>query len=778
MRPVIAAWCAASLYILASAAPVLADTSGLVRGMTTVGGKPTPGVTLTLRGEENAFTAVSGPGGTFTFARVPFGRYTLTAHKDGVPDYTQSIDVETDAVVNLPIDLQLKVIGNVQSVTSRGAGSQPVSVNSIGREQLAALPENQSLDNVIETLPGIVRFSYNEPVAHGFHGLTYELDGVPLPQSNAANFSEIIDPRTIDSLEVFTGAFPAEFGGSRQGAVVNIISHRSSDLTQPEAGSFTLGAGSYGDLQSTLTETARFGATQLFFNADQSRTNRGIDAPTFVPVHDNSNVGDEFLRTITNVGKNDTLTFDASNSTSIFQIPINDTPNINDPIVSLSNTDDVQREYSNFFNLVYTHNASDGQSYTQVAPWYKYDRIVYAGDTTANLAAGNPGLDQDRKSFFEGLRLTHFHVFGDNAVKLGLDDTIENFSGFQNIAYNEDADGNPIPVQTFASTQAQRGSQVGAYVEDKWTPTRYFAVQGGLRYDHSTGYVGGSQVSPRLEVDDQVDPQDIIHAFWGRLYAAPFLEDVRAAAVALGCAGSSSSNCTSALPPYDLKPERDQYYEFGLAHSLTPDARATINFWKRNVVNVLDTTQLANTPIFAVYNSTIGIAEGVEGRVDAHWHDGDSLFFSASLSNSNASAGVSGGTFLICPTLDPTCLSNNGVGSLTLQPEDHDQTFASEIGYTKRLGADRTYFATIEPQYGTGYPVAFLDGSQGRLPPHLTLDASFGRDASRGAHRHLGFVATFTNFTDTKYLLKIQNGFNTTQWGPGFRSDFRVVAPF
>jgi outer membrane receptor protein involved in Fe transport len=282
-------------------------------------------------------------------------------------------------------------------------------------------------------------------------------------------------------------------------------------------------------------------------------------------------------------------------------------------------------------------------------------------------------------------------------------------------------------------------------------------------------------VSPRLEANAQVDPSDILHAYWGRLYAAPFLEDVRAAAVALGCAGTATA-CP--LPPYDLKPERDQYYEFGLAHALTPDARATINFWKRNVVNVLDTTQLANTPIFAVYNSTIGIAEGVEGRVDAHWRSGDSLFFSVSLSNSNASAGVSGGTFLICPTLDPTCLSNNGVESLTLEPEDHDQTFASEFGFTKRLGTDRSYFATIEPQYGTGYPVAFLDGSQGRLPPHLTLDASFGRDPSRGEHRHLGFDATFTNFTDTKYLLKIQNGFNTTQWGPGFRSDVRITAPF
>jgi len=212
----------------------------------------------------------------------------------------------------------------------------------------------------------------------------------------------------------------------------------------------------------------------------------------------------------------------------------------------------------------------------------------------------------------------------------------------------------------------------------------------------------------------------------------------------------------------------------GLEHALTPTTRTTLNFWKRDVTNVLDTQQLVNTPIFAVFNNSIGIAKGVEGRVDSRFPNGDSLFFSATVSQSLA-GGVSGSTFLFCPTLDPTCISSQS--SLTLGPEDHDQTFASEFGYTKRLGSDRSFFATVEPQYGTGYPVEFQNGS-GRLPPHLTLDASFGRDAKRGKSSRLGFVATFTNFTDTKYLLKINNGFNTTQWGPGFRSDLRITAPF
>jgi outer membrane receptor for ferrienterochelin and colicin len=746
----------------AVATPALADTTGVVRGTVTDGGKAAGGVTIALRGEGTSLTALSAANGSFVFARVPFGRYTLVAHRTGAADLNLSVSVETGAVVSIDFDIGLKEIGRSQAGLVKGPGASPVSVNSIGREQLAALPDNQSLDRVITTFPGIVSFSYNEPVAHGFHGLAYEIDGVPIPIATTSNFSEIIDPRTIDSLEVFTGAFPAEFGGTRQGAVVNILTHRA-DLSAPESGSLTLGAGSYGDLQSSLAESATvFGNTRVFLNVNEERTDRGIDAPTFVPVHDNSNQSNEFLRTVTDIGKRDTLSFDLSNNDATFQIPINDTFSPNDPIMTPAATDDVQLEHDQFINAVYTHNSADGNSYTQIAPWYRYDRVRYLGDFANDLAGGVDGLDQDRHSNFEGLRLDHFRTIGANSIKIGLDESVENFTGSETIAYDTDANGNAIPTQLFTDNAAQRGSIFGAYVQDKWTPTPYVSVLGGLRYDHSTGYVSGGQLTPRIEFNGQVDPSDILHAYYGQLYSAPFIEDTRRAAVVLTGVAAST--------PYDLQPEHDQYYEFGLAHTFAPGARATLNFWKRDVRNVLDTTQLANTPIFAVFNNTIGIAKGVEGRVDATYKNGDSLFFSTQLSQSLA-GGISGSTFLFPPS------TGTNPSDVTLSPEDHDQTFNATLGYSKRLGSDRTFFASLEPQYGTGYPVQFENGS-GRLPPHLTFNGSFGRDAGRGAKPRLGFDATFENFTDTRYLLKINNGFNTTQWGQGFRADVRVTAPF
>jgi outer membrane receptor protein involved in Fe transport len=784
MRLQIAASAAVSVVCiwLAAAAPAPASTTGLVRGSVRVAGNPVTDVTLILAGEGTELHTQTDASGSFVFVRVPFGRYTLTAHRDGEQDLSVPVEVQSNSVATLALELRtLKEIGRTQTnLLVRGVASEPVGVNTLNKAQIATMPDSQSLYNLITTMPGIVQFSYNEPVAHGFHGLTYELDGIPLPQGTASNFSEIIDPRTIDSLEVITGAFPAEYGGYRQGAVVNIISHRAADLAAPEQGYVTLGGGNYAGAQGSLGEALTLGNTRLFFNANLERTGRGLDSPTFDPQHDNASQSNQFLRTITNLGKYDVLAFDGSNNFATFQIPINTQPTELSPLAVPPGTDDVQLEYDSLFNLAYTHNSKDGNSYTQIAPWYHYDRIVYDGDAANDLngtftdytqdppATSQAGsyLHQDRTSTFTGLRLVQFAVAGPNALKAGVDQTIENFAGNEQISYL-DSKGD---VERFFDNSAQRGTLFDAYLQDKWTPTEYLSLFGGLRYDHSTGYVSGSQLSPRIELNGKVDPLTIVHAYFGTLYAAPFLEDTRRAAVVIN--GGNPDE----LPVYDLRPERDSYYEFGLAHQFTPGARAYVNFWRRNVTNVLDTTQLANTPIFAVYNNTIGISTGVEGRVDASWKGGDTGFMSATLSNAQA-GGISGGTFLICPPPATTGCYQSQIADVTLQPEDHDQTFAMIVNYTKRLGSDRSYFVGFQPEYGTGYPVEFQNGPT-RLAPHLTFDASFGRIPQTGAKKRAGFTADFTNIANYAYLIKVNNGFNTTQWAPGFRGSLRVTYPF
>lgn len=756
LRPALA--CAIAL---ACVAPASADTVGIVRGAVVRDGTPVPQTLVHLYGDRFADQATTDAHGRFAFARVPFGHYTLHANVGGQPAVAE-IDVATDSVVVVTLaPAAVKTIGTTAG-TVRGVRGTPVSENAISERAIAVLPRNDSLSGIVESVPGIVRFSYDEPVAHGFHGLTYELDGAPLPQNTSANFSELIDPRSVQAIEVFTGAFPAEFGGTRQGAVVNVISR--APQTGPPSGELTLGAGSYGEAETRLNETFALGKSAFTFSANASRTKRGLDAPTpdAALTHDASSLGDQFLRIVSPAGTGNALAIDLSNQFATYQIPINTNPNApNDSYVSVPGTDDVQREYNRFASVSFSHTSRDGLAFIQVVPWVRAARVAYDGDVPSDLLATAPdplsglpvfqnALRQDLRSTNVGLRASIARSSDFHAFKLGIDVARAN------------VDDNGFIVLARGGTQsnavAQAGSNIGAYIEDRWAIGQHFAINGGLRFDRSTGFTSGSQLSPRFELNYAPDRATVFHGYFGRLYAAPALEDTRRDAII-------TSTSPTAMPMYDLKPERDSYVEVGIAHTFRPGFTMYANAWQRNVANVLDTTQLLNTPLFAVFNNAIGHANGLELRLQDDSAT-DSASLSATLSESLA-AGISGSSFLF----DPSAVSN-----LTLNPEDHDQAVAINAVYTHRFGTAKTLFATLAPEYGTGYPTTFQDGSAGRLPAHLIVNVSFGRAADHATHR-IGYQLTAENLFDHPYVIKVNNGFNTTQWAQGRRIAFRLTAP-
>jgi outer membrane receptor protein involved in Fe transport len=754
-RSALAALTCSGIVLASTVVPARADVVGLVRGtLTRADHRPLAHVSVTLFGDRTTQTAVTGDDGRFAFARVPFGRYLLRA---ATPEGSAlaSIDVASDAVVDVAL-VATAVIGKTSATTTSVRGT-PVSESAFTARRLAALPRNDRIDAIVEQVPGVVRFSYDEPVAHGFHGLSYELDGAPLPQSTSSNFAQLIDPRNAQAIEIFTGAFPAEFGGSRQGAIVNVV---SGGTEQGAGGALTLGAGEQGSSDARLVEHFGAGRAQFSLALNARGTNRGLDAPSRAAEHDASTTADQFLRVALPMGERDLLAADFSNQYSSFQIPINTSFAPSSPYVAAPGTDDVQREYDRFTSLSFTHTSKDGNGYVRVVPWARWNRVAYDGDLNrdvlANVVADDGsltpqnGVRQDRVATYAGLRASAFRASDRHALKIGVDTLIENLRSRVLIRF--------AGANDFTDNAAAKGTQTGAYVEDKWTPARGLAINAGVRYDHSTGYSAGSQLSPRLEINGEIAPGTVLHAYYGRLYAAPGLEDVRRDAVV-------TQTASNAAPVYDLRPERDTYVEVGIARTFRPGLRGYVNLFDRTATNVLDTTQLANTPLFAVFNNAIGRDRGAELRLDAtsaHVDSGVSLTYSRA-----EAAGVSGGTFLFDPSAQ---------ADLTLQPEDHDQRWSGNAFYTRRLGSDLKTFATLQAEYGTGFPTQFESG-QGRLPAHWIANASVGREADRAAKR-LGYTLSVDNLFDHRYLIKVNNGFNTTQWNAPRRIVLRLTAPW
>jgi outer membrane receptor protein involved in Fe transport len=796
--------CLAVLIAFSAFAPAMAATTGLVRGTITVDGKPVGGASVTIEGEGSRFTTTTDAHGEYVFAQVPFGSYRVTARAKGAHELGVFVDVASDSVatVNIPLSTQLKQIAST-TVTARATGAQTnaPSVNQITRATIQTSPVQNSLDKLIGTLPGVIPFSYNEPIINGFHGVTYNIDGAPLPLATTSNFAEIVDPKDIDSLEVLTGAIPAEYGGDRMGGVVNIITNRPSDSPQGFYGSLTGGLGNQAQGVGSMVASAHFGAMQTFFNANSQSTNRGLDAPTFDPIHDNSSQSDQFFRAIAQLSPRDTLSFDYSNQLAQFQIPINTNPNNPyDPIYTPAATDDVQREYDRFAHLSFTQTSRDGNGVFKITPWWRSTRNKYDGDLpndvhgiTPPFGGGdavciacmapkddapthNVGLLSNTYASYVGLRMSDFRATTNHAWKIGLDANRANLLASQAFAcyYPDCNDKGPHDQPFFlvaSPQQAQAGSQVGIYAQDKWRMSKYAELDYGIRYDSSTGYTSGWQFSPRVGLNLWDGGKNTFHAYYGRFYAAPLLEDVRQDCVLLqGC---------STVPVYSLQPERDSYYETGVQHAFNPNFNASINVFRKTSVNVLDTTQLLNTPLFAVFNNAIGIDTGAEVRVQQRLRNDDEWFVTVTYSGSYAAC-VSGSTFLVPPDANApnqSCVSQ-------LAPEDHDETVASSAAYTWRFGKGRQWFATLQGNYGSGFPVAFETANvnlNGRLPAHTTFDLAAGRNITpgrAGSDRGLGLSLVVTNILNHQYPIKVANGFNTTQIANGTNVLLRLTAPF
>jgi outer membrane receptor protein involved in Fe transport len=760
MRSRISAFILAVSFLISSASTVRADVYGAVTGVVVnQANNAVQGATVVLKAEDSSpMTTRTDRGGHFNFARVPFDTYAVTVTASGYDSATNYVTVSTGNVVIVSFRLGVKTIGKVRVSGSSTVSGQPVSVNVISQQTINTLPDNQSLTKIVETAPGIVPFSYNEPVSRGFHGITYEIDGVPTPQTSGAYFSDIIDPRDISDLEVFTGSMPAEFGGQRQGAVVDVSTKRATDITGGDYGTVSLFGGSYNYGGASFTQSLGSGDFRAFLGGNFLRTDFGLDPPTMVPQNDNSNQNDGFMRLIYSPGSRSTLAFDYATQYAAFQIPINTNQNDpDDPNWSVPGTDDVQKESTKFANFTFNELSKDNQGYFEISPWFSSGRIQYLNDPAADLAGSSQSsIYQDRNGNFLGVATAFFRSDDRNSFKTGLQLDVENAASQFNVLYIDPTTGKVAPP--FLDDYAQRGSNTGLYVEDKYEVTPALTVNGGLRWDASTGFVSGHQISPRIEANYQVNSNDIIHFWYGRLYAAPQLEDVRRAAVIIG--GESST----ALPVYDLKPERDSIYEAGLQHTFSPLTSGYITLWSRDVANVLDTTQIADTPLFTVFNSTQGQAQGVEVSIRGRTPEtGNSYYVSYGESLSQA-YGISGGTFLFTPA------ELQGANSWAL--EDHDQTVTINSAYTWNLRPGGRY-ATLQTIYGDGFPVEFENGT-GRLPVHWEVNMDYGQNAAKAL---FGWELDADNILNNIYLIKLDNGFNSTQYSQGRQIILKLTTP-
>jgi Carboxypeptidase regulatory-like domain/TonB-dependent Receptor Plug Domain len=224
--------------------------------------------------------------GNFSIPNVPFNPYHMKVTAAGFAEKAQDVEVRSVVPVNVKIGLQ--VLSPTTTVTVEAGGdlleNDSTFHSDIDRDSFQKIPlESQSSQVsslVTQSTPGIAADSNGL-----FHGLgdhaenSFSVDGQPITDQQSKVFSNQIPLDSVQSLEVISGAPPAEFGDKT--SVVIVATTRSGQGVNPPHGSATTSYGTFGS--SNIAAELAYGGKKWgnFVSASGLNTGRFLDPPEF-----------------------------------------------------------------------------------------------------------------------------------------------------------------------------------------------------------------------------------------------------------------------------------------------------------------------------------------------------------------------------------------------------------------------------------------------------------------------------------------------------------------
>src|SRR3984885_14529374 len=231
-------------------------------------------------------SAKTDSSGKFSIPNVPFNPYHLSVTGAGFAPYAQ--DVEVRSVVPLDVKISLKIAGSSESVTVEAGGdlveNDPTFHTDVDKNLFDKLPlesASSSLSSLVTlTTPGIAADSNGL-----FHGLgdhaenSFSVDGQPITDQQSKVFSNQVPVDAIQSMEVISGAPPAEYG-DKTSLVIDVTTRSGQGMTTPH-GTVTADYGSFGSANGGFN--LGYGGQNWgnFISASGLDSGRFLDPPEF-----------------------------------------------------------------------------------------------------------------------------------------------------------------------------------------------------------------------------------------------------------------------------------------------------------------------------------------------------------------------------------------------------------------------------------------------------------------------------------------------------------------
>ncbi len=532
----------------------------------------------------------TGSDGAFRFTNVPFNTYHMIVTVAGFANYTADVDVRSAVPTSAPVSL--KVSGGVTTVNVEANGgdlveNEPGMHSDIDRKLFERTPLESTSSPftslVTLTTPGVAADSNGLMHGLGDHAEnSVSLDGQPETDQFSKVFSNQVPADSIQSMEVISGAPPADFG-DKTSIVVKVTTRSGLGVNTP-AGSVFANYGSFGSVNAGFDLAYGGDKWGNFIAVNGLNTSRFLDPPEFSALHDKGNQENIFDRVDYQLNKADTIHLNLGFTRSWFQNPntydqqfhdcgpIGYTCNAaNTSIVNavtgapLGTTD--QRAQIKTYNIApsWTHLLGSN-ALTTLGFFVRHDQYNYypSSDPLNDLA---PDLQvetasQDRQLTNAGVRGDVSYVKGINNIKFGFvyQQTFLTESDkfgivdptFLPSLLTENPDGTVIPndpcfvngvatgppCTTLLPFDLTNGGslfsfhghtdvkELALYLMDDIT-WKNWSFRLGLRGDKYDGISHDGQVEPRLGVAYNIKPSStVLRVSYARLMETPFNENL------------------------------------------------------------------------------------------------------------------------------------------------------------------------------------------------------------------------------------------------------------
>ncbi|HLQ77343.1 MAG TPA: TonB-dependent receptor [Terriglobia bacterium] len=753
--------CWLSFFVLALPASLLAQSEATIRGTVTAKADGSRMPDSELRLEDAPLSAplraTANADGSFTFPRLVPGRYTLSASHLGFQDEVVQLQLKPREVRNVVLELPLRPVA--QSIDVKVSPELLVdtyspSSKTLDRDEIERLPLNQRNnlpDMIVMSAPGMIRSHDDFVHVRGNEiALNTFINGVSFWENPHSVFSSGINPGIVQSLNVMTGSFPAEYG-NRFGGVIDVVT--KSGFSMNNEGTLSLEAGNGLRHSAAIEYGGHRGKSAYYFQSAGFESARFLSPNDVRAIHDTGRGSHNFLQVDFNATPKDIVKFIVMADGTNFQIP---KTSLDDEVRPNAHASERTRAFSTV--LTWSHVISSETHLT--ASFYQRSSrsLLLAADDPLATAAQN-----EQHLFTAGIKSDLTHTAGRHTVKAGIDlvllrpdETLsfdeQGFVSFSSLEGLPDVDfqnpgGSPI---VFAGRKS--GGQMSGYVQDTIEITRNLSVDVGLRLDRYSLAMSETQLSPRLNAAYRVaGTRTVLHASYNHFFVPPAVENILISSAGLtqfleGDPGS--------LPA--LRPITEDQFEVGVTHPLTNHVHVGLSSYYRASKHPVHTVLLPDSRVYAYANFDKGKAYGMEVKIEMPVIQrlGLSAYLNYALSRVYLWDPVTAGFVEELHHIEDS--------GRFLAPMNQDHTLNAGFNYRHKSG----FWAGMTFEYGSGTPTeSAVEGMEAHVPGHFTENVSTGIDLlRRDDHPRLALQFNIENLSNQIYKVSQESAFSPGEY--------------